>query len=89
MAARHGLRQPDPQRTIRPPDPMSQQLLHTGPRGGTIHSHASRQGDVFQVCLGTTCLLCESMHVGMAHLNRMERTLQSAAAGDHRAALAA
>ena len=56
---------------------MPAQLLHVGPRGGTIHSHPSRQGDLFEVCLGPTCLLCESMHVGLAHLNRMERTLSS------------
>jgi len=54
---------------------MSQQLLHVGPRGGTIRSHPGRGIDLFQVCLGSTCLLCESLHVGLAHLNRMERTL--------------
>jgi hypothetical protein len=58
---------------------MPAQLLHVGPRGGTIHSHPSRQGDLFEVCLGPTCLLCESMHVGLAQLNRMERTLSSPA----------
>lgn len=56
---------------------MTPQPLHVGARGGTIHSHASRSGALFQVCLGGTCLLCESLHVGMAHLNRMERTLVS------------
>lgn len=56
---------------------MTPQPLHVGARGGTIHSHPSRSGALFQVCLGGTCLLCESLHVGMAHLNRMERTLVS------------
>lgn len=56
---------------------MTSKPLHVGARGGTIHSHPSRSGALLQVCLGSTCLFCESLHVGMAHLNRMERTLLS------------
>lgn len=54
---------------------MQHQPLHVGPRGGTIEAHQGHRGELFQVCLGSTCLLCESLHVGLAHLNRMERTL--------------
>jgi hypothetical protein len=57
--------------------PITPKPLHVGAVGGTIHSHPSRSTALFQVCLGGTCLLCESLHVGMAHLNRMERTLLS------------
>lgn len=66
---------------------MHRPPLHVGPRGGTIHSHPGRRGELFQVCLGSTCLLCESLHVGMAHLNRMERTLGAAMASTESKAL--
>lgn len=49
--------------------------LHVGAAGGTIHSHPGQRGELFRVCLGSKCLLCESLHIGLAHLNRMERSL--------------
>ena len=49
-----------------------------GARGGTIHQHQASSGDLFQVCFEGICLFCESLHVGMAHLNRMERTASPA-----------
>jgi hypothetical protein len=45
-----------------------------GARGGTIHQRQASSGVLFQVCFAGTCLYCESLHVGMAHLQRMERT---------------
>jgi uncharacterized protein (AIM24 family) len=44
-----------------------------GPYGGTIYQLQASQGELFQVCFEGQCLFCESLHVGMAHLNRMER----------------
>ena len=59
---------------------MSSQVLHVGSRGGTISSRPGRPVDLFEVCVGSTCLLCESLHVGLAHLHRMERSLGAGSA---------
>lgn len=52
---------------------MASDPVIVGAQGGTIHQLHSRDGELFQVCFQGTCLFCESLHVGMAHLNRMER----------------
>jgi len=52
---------------------MASDPVIVGAQGGTIHQLHSRDGNLFQVCFQGTCLYCESLHVGMAHLNRMER----------------
>jgi hypothetical protein len=52
---------------------MASEPVMIGAEGGTIHQLHSREGELFQVCFRGTCLYCESLHVGMAHLNRMER----------------
>jgi len=44
-----------------------------GPLGGTIHQLQASGGVLFQVCFAGTCLFCDSLHVGLAHLSRMER----------------
>jgi len=49
-----------------------------GPYGGTIYQLQASAGDLFQVCFDGQCLFCESLHLGMAHLNRMERMAVSA-----------
>jgi hypothetical protein len=51
-----------------------------GARGGTIHQLQASEGELFQVCFEGTCLFCESLHVGLAHLNRMERMAERVAA---------
>ena len=53
---------------------MAREPVVVGPHGGTIHQLQASSGDLFQVCFEGTCLFCESLHVGMAHLNRMERS---------------
>lgn len=57
-----------PQRPFMVSDPIA-----VGARGGTIHQKSASSGELFQVCFEGTCLFCESLHVGLAHLNRMER----------------
>ena len=57
---------------------MSSSPVMVGPYGGTIYQLLASDGDLFQVCFGGQCLFCESLHVGMAHLNRMERLAVSA-----------
>jgi hypothetical protein len=52
---------------------MASEPVVVGPRGGTIHLFQASGGQLFQVCFAGTCLFCESLHVGLAHLNRMER----------------
>ena len=59
---------------------MSSQPVLIGARGGTIHQLKASGGELFQVCFEGTCLYCDSLHVGMAHLNRMERAEGRAAA---------
>ena len=44
-----------------------------GSRGGTIHQLQASRGELFQVCFDGRCLYCDSLHVGLAHLSRMER----------------
>lgn len=46
-----------------------------GTAGGTIHQLQVNRGELFQVCYEGRCLYCDSLHVGLAHLNRMERQL--------------
>ena len=58
--------------------PMSASPVMVGPYGGTIYQLQASQGQLFQVCFEGQCLFCESLHVGMAHLNRMERIAVSA-----------
>ncbi len=53
---------------------MGMEPVVVGARGGTIHQRQASSGVLFQVCFAGTCLYCESLHVGMAHLQRMERT---------------
>ena len=53
---------------------MGMEPVLVGARGGTIHQRQASSGVLFQVCFAGTCLVCESLHVGMAHLQRMERT---------------
>ena len=52
---------------------MASEPVVVGARGGTIHQLTVTSGELFQVCFEGTCLFCESLHVGLAHLNRMER----------------
>ena len=52
---------------------MASEPVVVGERGGTIHQLKLSSGELFQVCFEGTCLFCESLHIGMAHLNRMER----------------
>lgn len=52
---------------------MSSGPVLVGSRGGTIHQLRASGGELFQVCFGGRCLYCDSLHVGMAHLSRMER----------------
>ena len=52
---------------------MAREPVVVGARGGTIHQLHASGGELFQVCFEGTCLFCDSLHVGMAHLNRMER----------------
>ena len=59
---------------------MTSQPLLIGASGGTIHQLKASGGELFQVCFQGTCLYCDSLHVGMAHLNRMERAEGRAAA---------
>ncbi len=57
---------------------MSTSPVMVGPYGGTIYQLQASEGDLFQVCFEGQCLFCESLHVGMAHLKRMERLAVSA-----------
>jgi|LauGreDrversion4_2_1035121.scaffolds.fasta_scaffold156579_2 hypothetical protein len=59
---------------------MASEPVMVGAQGGTIHQLHSREGELFQVCFRGTCLYCESLHVGMAHLHRMERATRREAA---------
>ena len=59
---------------------MTSQPLLIGASGGTIHQLKASGGELFQVCFQGTCLYCDSLHVGMAHLNRMERATRKEAA---------
>ena len=59
---------------------MTSQPVLIGARGGTIHQLHASTGELFQVCFEGTCLYCDSLHVGMAHLNRMTRAEGRAAA---------
>ena len=59
---------------------MTSQPVLIGARGGTIHQLHASAGELFQVCFEGTCLYCDSLHVGMAHLNRMERATSMEAA---------
>ena len=59
---------------------MTSQPVMVGAQGGTIHQLRSNDGELFQVCFQGTCLYCDSLHVGMAHLNRMERATRREAA---------
>ena len=59
---------------------MASEPVLVGAKGGTIHQLHSSDGELFQVCFRGTCLYCESLHVGMAHLNRMERATRTEAA---------
>ncbi len=52
---------------------MAREPVLVGARGGTIYQLQASSGELFQVCFEGTCVFCESLHVGMAHLNRMER----------------
>ena len=52
---------------------MAREPVVVGARGGTIHQLQASSGELFQVCFEGTCLFCESLHVGQAHLNRIER----------------
>lgn len=52
---------------------MASEPVVVGARGGTIHQFHASGGELFQVCFEGTCLFCDSLHVGLAHLNRMER----------------
>ncbi|MFM8936397.1 MAG: hypothetical protein ACKOE9_05400 [Vulcanococcus sp.] len=52
---------------------MASEPVVVGARGGTIHQFQASGGPLFQVCVDGTCLFCDSLHVGLAHLNRMER----------------
>ena len=57
---------------------MASSPVLVGEKGGTIHQIQATRGELFQVCYRGQCLYCESLHVGMAHLNRMERIAVSA-----------
>ena len=59
---------------------MTSQPVLIGASGGTIHQLKASAGELFQVCFQGTCLYCDSVHVGMAHLNRMERATRREAA---------
>ena len=59
---------------------MTSQPFLIGASGGTIHQLKASGGELFQVCFQGTCLYCDSLHVGMAHLNRMERATRREAA---------
>jgi hypothetical protein len=59
---------------------MASQPVLIGALGGTIHQLKASGGELFQVCFQGTCLYCDSLHVGMAHLNRMERATRKEAA---------
>jgi hypothetical protein len=59
---------------------MASEPVLVGAQGGTIHQLRSNEGELFQVCFQGTCLYCDSLHVGMAHLNRMERATRREAA---------
>jgi hypothetical protein len=59
---------------------MATQPVLVGAQGGTIHQLQASGGELFQVCFKGTCLYCDSLHVGMAHLNRMERATRKEAA---------
>ena len=59
---------------------MTSQPLLIGAHGGTIHQLKASSGELFQVCFEGTCLYCDSLHLGMAHLNRMERATRREAA---------
>ena len=59
---------------------MTSQPLLIGASGGTIHQLKASGGELFQVCFQGTCLYCDSLLVGMAHLNRMERATRREAA---------
>jgi hypothetical protein len=52
---------------------MSPAPVVVGSRGGTIHQLQASRGELFQVCFNGRCLYCDSLHVGLAHLSRMER----------------
>ena len=54
-------------------DPMVSQPVLTDAHGGTIVQVEVSSGELLRVCFRGTCTYCESLHVGMAHLNRMER----------------
>lgn len=54
---------------------MALQPVLVDPDGGSIHQVQVGSGELLQVCFEGTCLYCESLHVGMAHLKRMQRSL--------------
>ena len=59
---------------------MASQPVLTGACGGTLHQLKVSGGELFQVCFRGTCLYCDSLPVGMVHLNRMERATRREAA---------
>jgi len=70
------LRSPRQLRGVAMGEAMAVEPVVVGARGGTIHQHQASGAELFQVCFEGTCLFCESLHVGLAHLNRMERNGQ-------------
>ena len=52
---------------------MTVRPVHVGAEGGTIHQLRASEGELFQVCFRGSCLYCESLPVGMAHLHQLER----------------
>lgn len=51
---------------------MAQSPVLVDPQGGAIYQLRSSEGDLFQVCFEGSCLYCDSLPVGQAHLRLME-----------------
>ena len=56
--------------------PMAQSPVLVDPQGGAIYQLRSSEGELFHVCFEGSCLFCDSLPAGEAHLRLMEQRLR-------------